>query len=96
MPVDTGLSALTERCTQLCIDLLGAALENVHIQYLSVSHGRGRPVSAELTYRLEPARTTVLMDEFMRQLDLAIQHHAGLAARIRCVGCTPASLHARN
>lgn len=26
------------------------------------------------------------MDEFMRKLDLAIQDHAGLTARIRCFG----------
>lgn len=89
MPAHTHLAALTERCTQLCTDLLGAALDNVHIQYLGARHGRGYPASAELTYRLSPARTPALMDEFMRQLALAIQQHAGMAARIRCFGCTP-------
>jgi len=96
MPAETILAALTEQCAGLCTDLLGAALDNVHIVYLAVRQGRGRPASAELTYRLEPGRTPAVMDEFMRQLDQAIQHHAGLTARIRCFGYLATSLHARN
>lgn len=96
MPMETHLTALTEECTGLCTDLLGAALKNVHIQYLAVRHGRGHPASAELIYRMEPGRTSALMDEFMRQLDRAIQRRAGLTARIRCLGYPATSLHARN
>jgi hypothetical protein len=36
------------------------------------------------------------MDEFMRQLDRAIQQQAGLTARIRCFGYASDSIHARN
>lgn len=96
MPADKSLAALTERCATLCTDVLGAALDNVHILYLAAHQGRGHPASAELAYRLGPGRTPELMDEFMRQLDLAIQHHAGMTARIRCFGYANDSLHARN
>lgn len=96
MPADDSLAALTERCAVLCTDMLGAALDNVHILYLVARQGRGHPASAELAYRLGPERTPELMDEFMRQLDLAIQDHAGLTARIRCFGYGNDSLHARN
>ncbi len=96
MPAKDSLEALTERCVVLCTDVLGAALDNVHILYLAAHQGRGHPASAELAYRLGPGRTPELMDEFMRQLDQAIRHHAGLTARIRCFGYANDSLHARN
>lgn len=96
MPAATALAALTEECARLCTEVLGAALDNVHILYVGVRQGRGNPASAELTYRLEPGRTSALMDEFTRQLDRAIQLHAGLTARIRCFGYPATSLHARN
>lgn len=96
MPPKDSLDALTERCAVLCTDVLGAALDNVHILYLATHQGRGHPAPAELAYRLGPGRTPELMDEFMRQLDLAIQDHAGLTARIRCFGYANDSLHARN
>ncbi len=96
MPADDSLAALTERCAVLCTDVLGAALDNVHILYLAARQGRGHPASVELAYRLGPGRTPELMDEFMRQLDRAIQQQAGLTARIRCFGYASDSIHARN
>ena len=96
MPADDSLGSLTERCALLCTDVLGAALDNVHILYLAAHQGRGHQASAELAYRLGPGRTPELMEEFMRQLDQAIEDHAGLTARIRCFGYASDSLHARN
>ncbi len=96
MPPAASLTALTDRCAQLCTEVLGAAPENVHIQYLAVRAGLGRPACAEITYRLAPMRTPARMDDFMRELDNAIQQHAGLTARIRCFGYPAASIHARN
>ena len=96
MPLEARLAALTGQCTRLCCDLLGAAQGKVHIHYVAVRHGWGHPACAELTYRLQPERTPAVMDEFTRQLDHAIQHHAGLMARIRCFGYPTTSLYARN
>ncbi|PJL06461.1 hypothetical protein [Stenotrophomonas maltophilia] len=96
MPAKDSLDALTEQCAVLCTNVLGAALDNVHILYLAARQGQGHPASAELAYRLGPGRTPELMDAFMRQLDLAIQDHAGLTARIRCFGYANDALHARN
>lgn len=96
MPAKDSSAALTERCTVLCTDVLGATLDDVHILYLAGRQGRGHSTSAELAYRLGPERTPEIMDEFMRQLDRAIRDHAGLTARIRCFGYANDSLHARN
>lgn len=96
MPLEAHLAALTERSARLCSELLGAAQDKVHIHYVAVRHGRGHLACAELTYRLQPERTPAIMDEFTLQLDHAIQHHAGLRARIRCFGYPATSLHARN
>lgn len=40
MPADDSLAALTERCAVMCTDMLGAALDNVHIVYLAARQGR--------------------------------------------------------
>jgi len=65
MPSDRNLVALTDQCTQLCTGILQAALENVHIIYVGVRHGRGNQAFAEIKYRLEPFRTKPVMDFFM-------------------------------
>ena len=96
MPPEEELSELTDRCTRLCTEVLGAALENVHIIYVAVRHGRGHPAFAEIRYRLEPFRTSQVMDSFMEGLDQAIQRQTGLASRIRCFGYAAAAIHARN
>ena len=54
MPAKDSLDALTERCAVLFADVLGAALDNVHILYLVARQGRGHPASAEMAYRLGP------------------------------------------
>lgn len=96
MPSDGNLSELTDQCTQLCTGLLNAALENVHIIYVAVRHGRGHPAFAEIRYRLEPFRTKPVMDSFMDGLDEAIRQNTGLAARIRCFGYAAPAIHVRN
>ena len=96
MPPEEELSELTDRCTRLCTEVLGAVLENVHIIYVAVRHGRGHPAFAEVRYRLEPFRTGPVMDSFMESLDRAIRRHAGLTARIRCFGHAAPAIHARN
>lgn len=96
MPSEANLAELTERCTRLCTDVLQAALDNVHVIYVSSRHGRGHPVYAEIKYRLEPLRTPSVMDTFMARLDEAIRRHIGLTARIRCFGYAPPAIYARN
>ncbi|MFG1466302.1 hypothetical protein V5F77_25975, partial [Xanthobacter sp. DSM 24535] len=86
MPPDDALADLTEQCTELCTGILRAALENVHIVYVAVRHGRGHPAFAEVQYRLGPFRTPPVMEGFMAGLDNAIRCKAGLTARIRCFG----------
>jgi len=96
MPSDQALAELTAQCTELCTDLLQAALSNVHVIYVGTRHGRGHPAFAEVAYRLEPFRTAPVMQQFMAALDDAIRHRTGLTARIRCFGYAAASIHARN
>lgn len=96
MPSDEALSELTEQCTELCTSILRAALENVHIIYVAVRHGRGHPVFAEIQYRLEPFRTLSVMDRFMEGLDDTIKDNIGFTARIRCFGYAASNIYARN
>ena len=96
MPPDGALSGLTVQCTQLCTEILKAALKNVHIIYVTVRQGRGYPAFAEIKYRVEPFRTQSVMDAFMERLDEVIKRTTGLTARIRCFGYTAPNIHARN
>ncbi|WP_252087099.1 hypothetical protein [Pseudomonas aeruginosa] len=96
MPPEANLAELTERCTQLCTDVLQAALDNVHVIYVAARQGRGHPAYAEIKYRLEPLRTPSVMDAFMARLDEAIKRHTGLTARIRCFGYPVPTIYARN
>lgn len=96
MPDSAALAALTVQCTELCTGTLRAALENVHVIYVAVRHGRGHPVFADIQYRLETTRTPPVMAQFMAGLDDAIRSTTGLTARIRCFGHAAASIHARN
>jgi hypothetical protein len=96
MPSDENLAKLTEQCTRLCTGVLNAALENVHIIYVAVRHGRGHPAFAEIQYRLEPLRTKPVMDSFMERLDETIKRNTGVTARIRCFGYAASAINARN
>ncbi|GBQ88470.1 hypothetical protein [Asaia krungthepensis] len=96
MPPDAMLSELTDRCTELCTGTLQAALDNVHVIYVPVRHGRGHPIFADIRYRLAEFRTPQIMERFMAELDDAIRQATGLTTRIRCFGYTASSLHARN
>lgn len=96
MPSDAVLSSLTDRCTELCTDILRAALETVHVIYVPVRHGRGHLVFADIRYRLAASRTPPLMERFMGGLDDAISKATGVTVRIRCFGYAAASIHARN
>ncbi len=96
MPPDGALATLTEQCTELCTSILRAALANVHVIYVTVRHGRGHPVFAEIRYRLEPFRTPPVMDRFMEGMDEAIRRNLDLTARIRCFGYAASSICARN
>jgi hypothetical protein len=96
MPPEGSLSELTDQCTHLCTMILNAALDNVHIIYVAVRHGRGHPAFAEIKYRLEPFRTKAVMDSFMERLDEIIKRNTGLTARIRCFGYAALAIHARN
>jgi hypothetical protein len=96
MPSPASLAALSDDCAELCISVLAAAPENVHVISVGVHHGRGHPAFADIRYRLEPSRTPAVMERFMADLDDAITRHAGLTARIRCFGYPSPNLYARN
>lgn len=96
MPPDAKLAELTVRCTELCTSVLQAALENVHVIYVPVRHGRGHSVFADIRYRLAAFRTPPVMERFMEGLDEAIRQATGVTARIRCFGYPGSSLQARN
>jgi len=96
MPPDAALASLTERCTELCTDILQAALENIHVIYLPVRRGRGHPVFADIRYRIATSRTPPVMERFMGELDTAIHAATGTTARIRCFGYAAGHIHARN
>lgn len=96
MPPDAALAGLTDRCTELCTDILQAALENIHVIYVPVRHGRGHRVFADIRYRLGPSRTQPVMERFMGELDTAIHAATGATARIRCFGYAADQIHARN
>lgn len=96
MPSDERLAELSGDCVELCRGVLRAALENIHVVYVGVRHGRGHPVFAQVQYRLEAFRTPQVMNEFMEGLDDAIRRCTSLTARIRCFGYAASSIHARN
>ncbi|WP_026791967.1 hypothetical protein [Pleomorphomonas oryzae] len=96
MPPDARLSELTDRCADLCIGVLQATPENVHVITVPVRHGRGHPVFASISYRLTGSRTPEVMDHFMVGLDEAIRKASGFTARIRCFGYAASQLYARN
>ncbi len=65
------LNNFTHRCSDLCCDILGAELKNVHIIFINVNSGCWQPVYAELFYRLTTLRTQEVMENFIRELDFA-------------------------
>jgi len=96
MPSDAALSDLTDQCAELSTSVLQAAPDNVHVNFVAVRHGRGRPASAQVLYRLEPFRTPPVMERFMARLDDAIRRSTRLTARIRCFGFAAPGIFARN
>jgi hypothetical protein len=96
MPSADALARLTVECAELCTGTLRAALENVHIVYVPVAHGRGKPVFAEVLLRDAPFRTPDVVELFMRRLEEAIVRTTGLVARIRCFSFAAQHIHARN
>ena len=90
------LDALTDRCSALCCDILGAERKNVHIIFINVKPGCGQPVYAELFFRLTSWRSPEVMEKFMCELDLATQQASGLTARIRSFESPAAPLFSRN
>ncbi|AYR25336.1 hypothetical protein [Herbaspirillum rubrisubalbicans] len=96
MPGAECLERLSASCEQLCTEILEALPENVHIVYVAVSHGKGHPAWADIRYRMSPHRTPAVMDDFMQQLDAAIQACTGLMPRIRCFAYAAQAISARH
>lgn len=96
MPDDDALARLTDASTAHCTDILKADVDKVHVIYVAVRHGRGRPAFVEVRYRLDPSRTPETMDAFMEALDGSIQRNTGITARIRCFGYAASAIQARN
>jgi len=86
----------THKCRALCCDILRAEPQNVHIIFVAVKPGCGQPVYAQLFYRLTTLRTQDVMENFMGELDAAIQQASGLTPRIRCFGSPAEQIFARN
>lgn len=89
-------STLTQRCVELCLNILHAKSEKIHIIYLSVQSGCGHPIYVEVRYRLESHRTPEVMSSFMSSLDFLIQQELNTTARIRCFGTPEFHLYAMN
>lgn len=96
MPAAQSLDRLTARCVQLCTRILEARPENIHVIYVAVGHGTGHPAFADVRYRLSANRTPAVMEDFMQQLDEAIQDHTGLLPRIRCFAYAAQTISARH
>jgi hypothetical protein len=96
MPKAAACDALTAECTDLCTEVLKAALDKVHIIFVTARHGRGHPAYIEIKYRLETFRPPEVMTQFMTALDASMVRHTGLKARIRCFGYAASDIHARN
>lgn len=96
MPGADCLDRLSASCERLCTGILEALPENVHIIYVAAIHGKGHPAWAEIRYRMATNRTPAVMDDFMQQLDAAIQAHTGLIPRIRCFAYAAQAISARN
>ena len=95
-PTDEALERLSAQCAALCTEILFAAVENVHVIYVTVHHGRGRPIFVEFKYRLEPFRTQAVVDDFIDKLDSAIVSCTGTVARIRGFGYSRDAIQARH
>jgi hypothetical protein len=96
MPMEEVISCLTAESTEHCTGLLKASLDNVHIMYVAVRHGRGHPAFVEVRYRLENFRTSDVMHAFMEALDASVLRNTGFTARIRCYGYAASVIQARN
>lgn len=95
-PIDSVFDDLAATITDLCTGVLRATLENVHVVFVPVRHGRGHPVFVEVLYRVETYRSETVMVDFMNRLDEAIVRTCALTARIRCFGYSAGALYARN
>ncbi|PXZ07723.1 hypothetical protein DKK70_07725 [Gilliamella apicola] len=68
----------------LAKDILKAKDSNIHITYLTGDIGYGTPVYLEAKLRNEVFRNEMVMNEFLKQVDLLIKENIGVVARIRC------------
>lgn len=96
MPNEEVITRLTDDATASCTDILKADIDKVHVIYVAVRHGRGRPAFVEIRYRLETFRTPDVMQAFMAALEESIRRHTGITARIRCYGYAASVIQARN
>ncbi|WP_202743955.1 hypothetical protein [Acinetobacter calcoaceticus] len=92
----SNLDDLTMKGQALCVEVLKAEPSKIHIIYITVKHGVGHPIYAELTYRLSENRSSEVMEVFMKSLDKAILKTIGVKARIRCFGSPSTQLYAYN
>ncbi|MFM2480934.1 hypothetical protein [Celerinatantimonas sp. YJH-8] len=96
MPAKEQLDVLTRECIELCLQILQAKREKIHIIFIAVTPGHGLPVSIEIKYRQQPYRTAQVMDQFLAELHQSVEQHIALPARIRCFGYDAGHIHALN
>lgn len=92
----SSFSEFSARLAQLCMEIIQAKENNIHISYVTAEVGFGTPVYAEARLRQEEFRTLPVMEEFMRKVDLLIKEKTGVTARIRCFSFDANSVFAKN
>lgn len=77
----------TNRCKSLCIDVLHAEPDKVHIIFVAIGEVYcGRDGFIEIKCRLTAHRTREVMNAFMTQLDALYIEIFSVSPRIRCFG----------
>lgn len=89
--------AFLETCNALCIDLIRAEPDKVHVIFVETGkHAIGHPGYIEVKLRSGGYRTSELMSEFMEKMETAFEKAFAARVRIRCFAYEGAYIFARN
>ncbi|MGQ2904940.1 MAG: hypothetical protein ACT6RL_13405 [Neoaquamicrobium sediminum] len=89
--------AFLETCNALCIDLIRAEPDKVHVIFVQTGqHAIGHPGYIEVKLRSGGHRTPQLMGEFMEKLEAAFEKAFSARVRIRCFAYEGEYIFARN
>ena len=96
MPNEEGRDRFSRACVELCTGILKAAIDKVHIIFVSVEPGFGHDAYVEVKYREESFRTAEVMRDFLDQLAGLTEDVLGCTTRLRCFGYSAPLIHALN